>query len=183
MLELTLMHLHCTIWAGLIKVWRHIVPTAISVANWFVNNLCDRESGSVVTHLQVQKMLYFAQAWHMMVLDTPLFEEDMEAWPHGPVVPSVWQKFKQYGWDPIQPGGDSTGISKESENVLIQVLDAYGAFGAKRLEAMAHAERPWIDARGNLAPEERCNAIIEKNAILAYYKQVYGEFESAEEPA
>lgn len=154
---------------------------AVSVANWFVNNLTDPEAGSVVTHLQVQKLLYFAQAWHMMVLDRPLFDDDMEAWPHGPVVPSVWHNFKEYSWNPIPPGGSSEGIDDESTVVLQQVLDAYGGFGAKKLEAMTHAERPWIDARGNLSPEERCNVVIRKEAILDFYKATYGDLEDGEE--
>lgn len=159
------------------------MATAVSVANWFVNNLSDPEAGEVVTHLQVQKLLYFAQAWHMMVLDRPLFDEDMEAWPHGPVAPSVWHEFKQHGFQPIPSGGNSDGIDAESERVLVQVLDAYGAFGAKKLEAMTHAERPWIEARGKRGPEERCNEVIRKDAILSYYQQVYGELEDAEKPA
>lgn len=157
------------------------VPTALSVAHWFVNNLSDPEAGGVVTHLQVQKLLYFGQAWHMMVLDRPLFDEDMEAWPHGPVVRSVWQEFKQHGWLPLPMGGESEGIDADSRDVLVQVLDSYGAFAAKKLEAITHSERPWIEARGNRAPEERCNVIIEKDKILAYYKHVYGELEDVEE--
>ena len=156
---------------------------AVSVANWFVNNLSDPEAGEVVTHLQVQKLLYFAQAWHLMSLERPLFDEDMEAWPHGPVVPSVWHQFKEHGWQPLPQGGDSEGIYGESDKVLVQVLDIYGSFSAKKLEAMTHSERPWVDARGGRGPEERCNEVIPKEAILSYYKQVYGELEDVEEAA
>ena len=156
------------------------MASAVSVANWLVNNLSDPEAGEVVTHLQVQKLLYFSQAWHMMVLDRPLFDEDMQAWPHGPVVPSVWHEFKQYSWSPIPLGGSSDGIEAESIEVLKEVLDAYGDFGAKKLEAMTHSEKPWIDARGGRGPEERCEEPIPKEAILKYYKEVYGELKDAE---
>lgn len=156
------------------------MATPINVANWFVNNLSDHDAGEVVTHLQVQKLLYFAQAWHIMVLGRPLFDEDMQAWPHGPVVPSVWHEFKQYGWQPIIPGTASDGIEEDSIQVLEQVRDAYGSFGAKKLEAMTHAERPWIAARGGRAPEERCEESISKESILSYYTEVYGELEDGE---
>lgn len=157
------------------------MATPVAVANWFVSNLSDLEAGEVVTHLQVQKLLYFAQAWHLMVLGRPLFAEDMQAWPHGPVVPSVWREFKGYGWKPIAPGGSSEGIEKDSLNVLEQVRDSYGSFTAKKLEAMTHAERPWIEGRGARAPEERCEDLISKESILGYYKEVYGELEDGEE--
>ena len=146
----------------------------VAVANWFVNNLTDLAAGEVVTHLQVQKLLYFAQAWHMMVLERPLFEEDMQAWPHGPVVPSVWHEFKRFSWNPIQQGGATDGIAEDSLSILAQVCDTYGAFGAKKLEAMTHSESPWIQARGTRGPEERCEEVISKESILSYYKEVYG---------
>lgn len=143
----------------------------VAVAHWFVNNLSDHAAGEVVTHLQVQKLLYFAQAWHMLALGRPLFDEDMQAWPHGPVVPSVWHEFKKYGWQPIAPGGASEDIAQDSVNILTQVCDVYGAFAAKKLEAMTHSERPWIQARGNLSPEKRCEEVITKDSILDYYKE------------
>lgn len=153
----------------------------VSIANWFVNNLSDHEAGEVVTHLQVQKLLYFAQAWHMMLLGRPLFAEDMEAWPHGPVVPSVWHEFKQFSWHPIPPGAPSDGIGEDSLKVLEQVRDVYGAFGAKKLEAMTHAERPWIQARGGRAPEERCEEKISKESIVKYYEEVYGDLDDGDQ--
>lgn len=159
------------------------MASAVSVAHWFVNNLSDPPAGEVVTHLQVQKLLYFAQAWHMMVLEKPLFDEDMIAWPHGPVVLSVWHAFKEFSWNPIPPGGPSDGIEDESIGVLNQVLDAYGDFGAKKLEAMTHSERPWIEARGGRGPEERCDVPIQKDAILSFYKEIYGELEDGEKAA
>lgn len=159
------------------------MATPVAVANWFVSNLSDLEAGEVVTHLQVQKLLYFAQAWHLMALGRPLFAEDMQAWPHGPVVPSVWHEFKGYGWKPIAPGGAAEGIDADSRNILEQVRDSYGSFTAKKLEAMTHAERPWIEARGGRAPEERCEELISKASILGYYKDVYGELEDGEETA
>jgi len=159
------------------------MASAMSVASWFVNNLTDPQSGEVVTHLQVQKLLYFAQAWHMMALDRPLFDEDMIAWPHGPVALSVWHEFKQYSWNPIPVGGASDGIDEDSMEVLNQVLAAYGDFGAKKLEAMTHSERPWIAARGGRGPEERCDEPIPKDSILSYYKEVYGELEDGEKTA
>jgi len=153
------------------------MTTPVAVANWFVNNLSDHEAGEVVTHLQVQKLLYFAQAWHLMMHGRPLFDEDMQAWPHGPVVPSVWHEFKQYGWHPIPVGMASDGIGEDSLNLLEQIRDTYGSYGAKRLEAMTHAERPWIVARGGRSLEERCEEPISKESILSYYQEVYGELE------
>jgi len=74
-------------------------------ARWFINR-ADRLAGDDMTHLKLQKLIYFAQAWHLANTGEPLFREDMQAWTHGPVVPSVWHAYKQYQWEPIPPGPD-----------------------------------------------------------------------------
>ena len=61
----------------------------LDIAKWFIN-ATDRDSGDAITHLKVQKLVYYAQGWAMAYLGSPLFEEDIQAWAHGPVVPSVW---------------------------------------------------------------------------------------------
>ncbi len=155
----------------------------IQVARWFIKNLTDLDAGEVVTHLKVQKLLYFAQAWHLLGLGRPLFEEDLQAWPHGPVAPSVWREFRDFSWNPLPTpdGVVDEGLDADSLGILQQVRDIYGAYSAKKLEAMSHAERPWIKARGERAPEERCDQIIPKEDIFEYYVEVYGAIEDGEE--
>lgn len=55
---------------------------AINIANWFINQF-DRESGDNITHLKVQKLLYFSQAWYQVLKNEELFAEEIEAWAHG----------------------------------------------------------------------------------------------------
>ncbi|MDR1165980.1 MAG: DUF4065 domain-containing protein [Deltaproteobacteria bacterium] len=40
--------------------------------------------------MKLQKLLYFAQGWHLAYFDFPLFEDPIEAWKYGPVVSSVY---------------------------------------------------------------------------------------------
>ena len=152
----------------------------VNVAAWFINRV-DRDSGDSMTPLKLQKLLYYAQAWHLLAFDKPLFDEDMQAWAHGPVVPSVYHEFKEYGFNSILEYKGAEEIDEESEAILSQVADIYGEFSAKRLEAMTHQEAPWRDARGGLAPEARCEAVIPKDAIKAYFKRTYGEMTDEQE--
>lgn len=147
---------------------------AIEIADWFINQF-DKESGDVVTHLKVQKLLYYAEAWSQLLLDQELFEEKMEAWAHGPVVREVFNEFKGCGWQPLSVTGEFADIKPEVEDVLFQVMEAYGDASAKTLENMTHKDRPWIESRGNLAPEERCNTIISKESIKDYFTEKYGD--------
>lgn len=156
---------------------------AISIAKWFVNNT-DRSVGEAVTHLKVQKLLYYAQAWHLLAYKTPLFEEDMQAWSHGPVAPTVYKEFKDSSWNAIPPfegEGDLSDLGEDSTSILRQVLNIYGDFSAKRLEHMTHAEAPWKITRGDLPPEAKCTRIIPKELMLRYFTETYGELADVEE--
>jgi uncharacterized phage-associated protein len=146
---------------------------ATDIANWFIGKFA--ESGDVVTHLKVQKLLYYSEAWHQVINSEELFEGQIQAWAHGPVVPEVFHEFKQYGWNPL-PVPEENQIPKFSEkieNVLNQVIDAYGELPAKTLETMTHKDTPWIRARGSLDSEERCEVSIPKEEIKSFFESKY----------
>lgn len=146
---------------------------AIDIANWFINQF-DKESGDVVTHLKVQKLLYYSEAWSQILLNKELFEENLEAWAHGPVVREVFNEFKDSGWQPLSITRDLIVMPGDVESVLDQVMEAYGEASAKTLENMTHKDKPWIEARGSLDPEARCNVVIPKAAIESYFTKKYG---------
>ena len=119
------------------------------VADYFIRR-SDLEAGDVLTHLKLQKLLYYAQGWHLALYGVPLFEASLEAWEHGPVCPEVWKRFKEKSWNPILPSETSeypdSEINQETMDFLSEVWDVYGQFSAKRLEEMTHEEQPWRDA-------------------------------------
>lgn len=143
--------------------------TANDVANWFICNI-DRESGDSITHLKLQKMLYYAQAWSLVIIEKPLFNDEFEAWSHGPVLPNIYEKYKEHGYDtiPICDCNDNI-IDSRIINLLLEVKSIYGEMSAKSLEELTHHESPWIIARGNRSKEERCNDIITKESMINYY--------------
>jgi uncharacterized phage-associated protein len=51
--------------------------------------------------MKLQKLLFYAHAWYLGMKNAPLFEDDFEAWPHGPVVRSVYGQTRKFGWSPI----------------------------------------------------------------------------------
>lgn len=74
--------------------------TANDVAKWFLSRV-DRDSGDSITHLKLQKLVYYAQAWNLAHFGEPLFDEELKAWTHGPVAPSVWHEYKDSRWDAL----------------------------------------------------------------------------------
>ncbi len=145
---------------------------AIDIANWFISQF-DIESGDVITHLKLQKLLYFSEAWCQVILEKELFSENLEAWAHGPVVREVFDEFNGAGWGPLSATDDIISLDPDTTAVLVQVLDAYGSLSAKTLEHMTHQDQPWKDARGSLAPEARCSNVIPKDRIKEYFSEKY----------
>ncbi|MBS4050776.1 MAG: DUF4065 domain-containing protein [Methylomonas sp.] len=147
---------------------------AADYAKWLVNH-ADREAGEVVTHLKLQKLLYFAQAYHLANFNKALFKEDFEAWTHGPVVPEVWHKFRKHGFDSIPRQTRTPRLTDETADFMRAVLDKFGSIGAKRLEKITHEHAPWREARGNLPEEASCSTVIRKVAMRDFYANRIGK--------
>lgn len=148
--------------------------TAEQTADYLLH-MVDVDSGDAMTNLRLQKLLYYAQAWHLAFTGHPLFEEDFEAWTHGPIVRSLFNKFKEYEWHPLPvPSSEMPEIPGESRQILGEVWEQYGQFSATYLEDLTHQEGPWIDARGDREPGDRCSAIISKESMRNYYAGLAG---------
>jgi uncharacterized phage-associated protein len=137
------------------------------MAKWFINRV-DRDAGEAITHLKLQKLLYFAQAYYLANFDRELFAEDMQAWTHGPVVPSVWHEYKKYSWESIPPQAQAR-VSKEIVPYLEAVYANFGKFDAKELERITHEHEPWLRTRDGRRSELKCTDPIDKALIKQFY--------------
>lgn len=68
---------------------------ALFVANYIIEY--SNEKGYPINNLRLQKILYFANARNIVETGKPLFKEAMEKWKYGPVIPTVYHEYKQYG--------------------------------------------------------------------------------------
>ena len=80
-------------------------PTsAAAAANEFLS-LAWGETGNAsvppTDQMKLQKLLFYAHAWHLAMHGRPLFDEDFEAWPWGPVVRDVYNQTRAFGRAPI----------------------------------------------------------------------------------
>lgn len=130
---------------------------------WLAN-----ETGSFISNLKLQKLVYYAQAWHIALRDAPLFPEDFQAWIHGPVIPSLYQKYKHFGWQPILEDSQPD-LPEDVLHFLDEVAEEYFACDTYELEHMTHAEDPWNWARGHLPLDIPSTEIIRKDWMKEYY--------------
>lgn len=114
-----------------------------------------------VTPLKIQKLVYFLHGWHLAVRNQPAVGERFEAWPYGPVIPSLYHEFKANGSSPIKdyatdidPQTGKTAAlmvaltDKEYYSVFDTVWEKYGRLSGLTLSTMTHADgTPWSTAR------------------------------------
>lgn len=126
------------------------------------------ETGAVTT-MKLQKLVYYSQAWHLVFNGEALFGDVIEAWPQGPVAPSLYDKHRRQRQVSSWPSGDRSALTAVEQRTVRWVVDKYGAFSAESLSQMTHMETPWRIARGLLGPDERCTAPIDLQQMKHFY--------------
>ncbi|MCS3839524.1 putative phage-associated protein [Pseudomonas sp. JAI111] len=120
------------------------MASSIDAAKFFLAQ-ANEDAGDLVSNLKLQKLVYYAQGFHLAVFDRPLFDEQIEAWTHGPVVPSVYHHYKQHGSGsiPFPTDFDANVFSVQQMDLLNEVQQIYGQYSAWRLRELTHEEAPW----------------------------------------
>ncbi len=137
-----------------------IAKKLIRMADWDTAN-----GGDNMTNLRLQKLLYYEQGYHLAKFDTPLFDESIEAWMYGPVVPSVYDYYKQYGSQILPVDNDVIDLAEEEENLLGEVFEAYREFSTIGLMNKTHREYPWKSVKTNGR-----GSVISQSSMKAYFK-------------
>ena len=124
---------------------------AIDIANWFIfynefkRNMMNEDT-DYMSNLRLQKLVFYAQSAAMALKGKPLFEEKIEAWTHGPVIPEVYAELKKYKSSGISEYNEESiqKISKEDSKILEQVYEIFGEYSAWGLRNLTHSEEPWM---------------------------------------
>lgn len=120
---------------------------AFDVARVFLK-LSKPEYGDVLTNLKLQKLVYYAQGFHLALYGEPLFEEAIVHWEHGPVVEDLYHKLKRYSSKPVPVDSDfdpAEIFSKRQLALIADINKVYGQFSAWKLRDMTHSESPWLN--------------------------------------
>ncbi|MGM8361632.1 Panacea domain-containing protein [Flavobacterium sp. ARAG 55.4] len=141
-----------------------------------------QEYGSM-SHLKLQKLIYYCDAYHLAYFDNQLVEQQFEAWVHGPVCREVYNNLKDTSLlysdisidlkgSKYDPKNELTKIITSNQFELIKdVLDELTTWTGLELEDATHNELPWIEARKGFSPAERCTNEISKETMRVFYKE------------
>ncbi len=119
--------------------------TARDVANYFLS-LVDEDQGDSISNLRLQKLMYYAQGYFLALKDRPLIHEEFEAWEHGPVIPGLYNSFRQHGAEPLPlQSADTEKFLPEEIEHLNDMWEMFGQFSATKLRNMSHQEPPYTN--------------------------------------
>lgn len=151
--------------------------TADTVADWFLvrhSSEMQRDDGvdENITQMKLHKLMYYAQGVFLALYGQRLFDEELLAWRHGPVVYSIHKRFRGRKEidDEITDEQLSSFESVDDSNsrmVLEAVYEQFGGYSAGQLRNMTHKEKPWIEAYG-----DGCNTSpLDDDTIETYFKE------------
>lgn len=140
------------------KIKKDRILCGLDVANYILSKI-------KCTHLSLEKLVYFAYADYLCSHKEKLFEDEIYAFTHGPVIESVYKTYKKSGYDYVQPINCESNDSYLSSSVkelpaksrilfalngveklqsIDKTLEKYGHFSSSTLVGLTHREgSPW----------------------------------------
>lgn len=162
---------------------------ADAVANEFLSL---PEAKDQVSPMKIQKLVYFAHGWHLAFYDTPLVSESVQAWKYGPVFPTLYAEFREFGRHSItrlareveierrpeggflirqsEPRIDPTDRSAKS--LVRKVWDQIGNYTGVQLSSLTHRSgTPWHTIASQFGSESPSAVAIPNDLIKDYFRR------------
>ena len=134
-----------------------------------------QEKETILSHLKLQKLLYFAQGWSYVSFKKELFSDELEAWQHGPVCASIYHDFKyRVPFEKIETNEMTEELGKKAVDFLEAVWEAYKDWSGWELEMLSHQEGPWKEYY-----EKGKNHVIPKEKIKSFFQKTYPKNKSS----
>jgi len=141
-----------------------MVYDARQIANWFVQRA--NRDGKQLSIMSLLKLTYIAHGWFLEMRGQPLFDNEIEAWQYGPVIPEVYHSFRRKGVV-VSEMLEGQQVPEELSGFLEQIYSGYAGLSPFQLSDMTHQEGgPWDRAR----KREGWYAAISNADILDHYR-------------
>lgn len=142
---------------------------ALNIAKYFIK-LASPDEEDFITNLKLQKLLYYAQGFHLALYAKPLFNEQIKAWQYGPVVTEIYSNYKEYRTN-VLPQPDDFEMEQydsETRELLDEIYEVYGQYTAPTLMRFTHKEPPWT---GTVINEEITHPLMKEYFETQLVKQ------------
>ena len=144
--------------------------TALDVAHYLL-------SLERMNPMKLNKLCYLCFGWYSVLRKEQLFEDRIEAWQYGPVIPLLYHYFRQYGRDDIDIHIHSADIARSNKKLdvdqkkMIKFVHKSYPYTALELSNITHREgtpwkRTWDGEEGKVVPLH----LIEEHFMQLYKK-------------
>ena len=136
-----------------------------------------KRAGMSFTPMQLMKLVYIAHGWSLAVLDRDIFQDRIEAWKYGPVIPALYQATRQFRRKPIPhhliDEDSPPKVCDEVLSFLHDVVDKYGYLNGIQLSNLTHLPgTPW----DQVYEPDGSNIEISDRLIKQYYSEKLDEY-------
>lgn len=108
--------------------------------------LADRDEGKPIEVTRLNKLLYFAQGHALVELGRPLFDNQIDAWEHGPVVAVVYTGFNKILDAAREHGISDVRLTPDELEIITDVWDNYSVYRSGELVNLTHMDNtPWSE--------------------------------------
>ena len=163
-----------------------VPASAASVGNFFLEQGWRDHAAPAIDQMKLQKLLFYAQAWFLAYNGTPLFAEDVEAWPWGPVIRPIYYQTKDCGKAPISKRLTELRYDRDSPlksrfvetdvtdpaitDFLQRIWDVHKPYSGVQLSNSTHADgEPWTIIKEQYRTLD-AKPVIPTDLIAAVYK-------------
>lgn len=147
--------------------------TTQKLCNWFIQHAV--EQGKPLTPVKLNHLVILADWWHLHRAGALLISEAAEAWPQGPVLPSIYHEYKD---EPPcsaveHPSRRQPPLDPETDVIpfLESIWNLYGKYTAQQLARINTSPgSPWALAQGkNGMPEHQP---ISREHVEEYFRSL-----------
>lgn len=107
--------------------------------------------------------------------------EPCEAWKFGPVFPSVYEKYREFGKQEIEISLSKEYVNglltKQEKQVTDYVMNTFGIYNAWFLKDLTHHEEPWIAARKGLSEDDASRNLTDEEIISHYFAKINEKYD------
>jgi uncharacterized phage-associated protein len=148
-----------------------------------IQDVCDyiitrmEESRKPLSVLGLQKLLYFAQGWHLAFYGAQFFEGRFQAWAQGPINLEIYERFAGRPLDSfvsvadLSKDFDIASVSEEESNYIQSMLEAYAECEDSSLNEVMSKDASWLEARSGCL--EHCQREIEEDNMRRFCLMLY----------
>jgi len=119
---------------------------------------------------RLHRLLYIAQGFAAAQPRELLFEDDIEAWLNGPVIPALHALHGSEPWITVHTLNDCSHLSLADAGFLQQVYNVHGEHSLAELDYMVQHSDAWLEARRTL--RKGGSGIITKESLQRHFSDL-----------